>query len=178
MPYAPSLGCLLKLNEEIQEPLTFRSNALLIVWGMCWFNFINWKKVKANLPYEKQLWRCWLEPLCLEKVLLLREGEELPQFTAWSIYPARKTDLLWNDLAPRSQFWKDSWKTLQWFRSNLCSSDSHEQRDGSSKPFLSWWLKLISWSQPLSVEVRWEGGGGEEALHRGVGGSILFYSKK
>lgn len=75
------------------------------------------------------------------------------------------TDLLWNDLAPRSQFWKDSWKTLQWFRSNLCSSDSHKQRDVSSKPFLSWWLKLISWSQTLSVEVRWEGGGGEEALH-------------
>lgn len=72
MPYAPSLGCLLKLNEEIQEPLTFRSNALLIVGGMCWFNFINWKKVKANLPYEKQLCCCWLEPLCLEKVLLRR----------------------------------------------------------------------------------------------------------
>lgn len=114
MPYAPSLGCLLKLNEEIQEPLTFRSNALLIVGGMCWFNFINWKKVKANLPYEKQLWRCWLEPLCLEKVLLLWEGEEHPHFTAWSIYLAQNADLLeWNDLAPRSQLRKDFLKTPQ-----------------------------------------------------------------
>lgn len=68
--YPLSPGCLLKLNEEILEPLTFRSTALLIVGRMFWFNFINWEKVKANLPYEKQLWRCWLELLCSEKVLL------------------------------------------------------------------------------------------------------------
>lgn len=68
-PLSP--GCLLKLNEEIQELLTFRSTAPLIVKGMFCFNFINQQKVKANLPYEKQLRRRWLELFSWEKGLPL-----------------------------------------------------------------------------------------------------------
>lgn len=53
--YPLSPGCLLKLNEEIQEPLTFRSTAPLIVRRMFWFNFINREKVKSKFAVWKAI---------------------------------------------------------------------------------------------------------------------------
>lgn len=68
---------------------------------------LTWGKLKANLPYEKQLWRRWLELLCWGKgppLIVCLSAQDFAQCTGGGIYHASKTvHMLCNDLASRSK---------------------------------------------------------------------------
>ncbi len=72
MPYTPSL--LGVCSNWMKKPRSHWHLGPLHCWlweecsGL--ISLTERERVKANLPYEKQLWHCWLELLCSEKVLL------------------------------------------------------------------------------------------------------------